>query len=452
MSNSDKKLQDKLQQFSAPADPQAWETMQAMLEKKDRPKFAFWWWTSGIAASAVIAIGLLLTLAAGESRKTAIALSANQQITSNSQDAGSISTTASSEIGNKNLPRNNPASSISSLDENALTTTGTSHTDKASNSVSSSPALNQSSEEDALAIALQQKAKSKNSRKNKGYRGPNQTHTQKPTPAVYSNSFAQITSTVQQAAATDIPTTAHNSTPSDEAIFIDRIALGLLSVDRPDSDISKTEDAEKPFLKKSGKTRFSYSIGAQTTLLATLTGNTFHTLPSHQSGLMQWFGVGKYFALNLGLTAGQISFAASDSFGPAYSLTALFIPVGIQLNPVSKGRITWIVNTGVSNNFVLQQSVALNYPPYQQQDGTNSTPDPTVNFGNLTTVKATALEKSIHKYHLSFYASTGIEVAIRRKISFYSGATFSLPITPISSEKPKILQLGGVAGFRFRLL
>jgi len=55
--NSDKQLRDKLSGTEFPFDPQAWEQMEAMLDKKKKRRGFFWWWTGGVAAVLVLAIG-----------------------------------------------------------------------------------------------------------------------------------------------------------------------------------------------------------------------------------------------------------------------------------------------------------------------------------------------------------------------------------------------------------
>jgi hypothetical protein len=447
MSNSDKKIQDKLQQFSAPANPQAWEAMEAMLDKKDRPKLAFWWWTGGVAASAVIAIGLLLSLIAGGNNTPAPVLANNQQTISdniNLNPDNTITSTTKQNISGKTPP----TSAISPINKNTVAIS----TGKTNNGLKNTVYSTTSSEEDLLAATITPAAKNKTPRRSKNNITIHQSHNQNITSSLSSNSLAHNTVPLDEEIAGNplVASSALSSEASNEAIYIRRIALGPLPTEGFDAELNNNNDTGKSFSKKPKKKLFSYSIGAQTMLLATITDKKLCPLPSHSSGIMQWFGLGKYISFHLGLTAGQTSFATSDSFLSSYSLTTLSIPAGVQLNPFSKGRIAWTINTGISNNFVLQESVRLNNPPPQQAEDITSTPN--VNFGNNAAVKTIALEKSVNKYHLSFCAGTGIEVAIRHKISFYSNATFAMPLTPVSSEKQKLVQVGGAAGFRFRLL
>ena len=60
MKNSaDKQLREKLTGTEFPFDPQAWEQMEAMLDKKKKRGIFFWWWTGGIAAVLLLGVAML---------------------------------------------------------------------------------------------------------------------------------------------------------------------------------------------------------------------------------------------------------------------------------------------------------------------------------------------------------------------------------------------------------
>ena len=57
--NSDKQLRDKLSNQEFPFDLQAWEQMEALLDKKKKRRGFFWWWTGGLAAVLLLSVGTM---------------------------------------------------------------------------------------------------------------------------------------------------------------------------------------------------------------------------------------------------------------------------------------------------------------------------------------------------------------------------------------------------------
>ena len=475
--NSDKLLRDKLGSTEFPFDPQAWEQMEAMLDKRKKRRGFFWWWLSGVAAVSLLAVGTIgwgLYLMGEEDRQIAVETAdRRQQTTVNTSEQLTLNNEE-----NKTTAIGNKLQKAKSKEQNAIAGDKTPEIE------------NQISEINTTGRA---KGKLKKVKGNSS------------TVSIPSNQFHPFTASTSknkkhkttnrkqetnnpQLAPTNIQqeiemlNAASATASAEENISLSRREASLLEYVSENATTSFDKKEEEDALPKKKKKIFNYSLG----VLANITGTTlgkqdagsvFYKTPSYMVGLTHDFLFINRIAITNSILYSQTSFEVYQpktvSFAVAPTnytsrITELAIPIGIKVYPVVKNNFRFYINTGIINHIKLKETFSYTMP-------TDTTPTSTPNFADqsifpietafesnnkyadgLTTANggdASTKDFSINnakRYYASFYAGAGFEYVAKKHFILFAEPTFNMSLQKIGVQEKRKYNLGLSGGFRYK--
>jgi len=473
--NSDKLLRDKLGNIEFPFDPQAWEQMEAMLDKKKKRRGFFWWWTGGIAAVLVLAVGAIgwgLYLMGEEDRQIAVETAdRRQQTTVNTSEQLTLNNEE-----NKTAAIGNKLQKAKSKEQNAIAGDETPEIE------------NQISE-----INTTKRAKGK-LKKVKGNSSTvsipsNQFHPF--TTSTSKNKNHKTTNRKQETSNLQLATTniqqeiemlndASATARAEENISLSRREASLLEY-VSENAITSFDKKEEDALPKKKKKIFNYSLG----VLANVTGTTlgkqdagsaFYKQPSYMVGLTHDFLFINRIAITNSILYSQTSFEVYQpktvSFAVAPTnytsrITELAIPIGIKVYPVVKNNFRFYINTGIIHHIKLKETFSYTMPDTIPTSIPNSVFDPSsfpnqTNFG-IENKSADALTanggdastndfsiNNAKRYYASFYAGAGFEYIAKKHFILFVEPTFNMSLQKIGVQEKRKYNLGLSGGFRYQ--
>lgn len=471
--SSDKFLKNKLSNQEFPFDPQAWEQMEALLDKKKKRRVFFWWWTGGAAA-----LLLLLTAIAGleinrsQKQNDPTGYSVNYQQAENNEVSQSKQKTASNtenkeqRAGNQHVATNKKPSP-----ENKE---GNRHSHQAATTVRGQDRF------------LHQQTKAS---KTKGHltriEKGKQAHRpiQPPTASRNLTAYQTELDGLNGISAKQNYTTANFTLPRNEMKELNRIS---------ENAVIGFEKQEEQTLPKNKKKVFNYSLGVLANVSGSTLGNQpvnqpqrpalFYKTPSYMLGLTHDFLFVNRVALSNSILFSQTSFKVyqpkSESFANppiTYTshITEMAISVGLKVYPVLANKFRFYISTGIINHIKLKEtfeytaltdsnanlSSTLNlsadgFFPTQTNFGSKENAYDALNTGGLSnTISHSTRDFSINKaqrYYTSFYAGAGFEYVTRKRFVVFGEPSFYMSLQKIGIQEKRKYNLGLNAGFRYR--
>jgi hypothetical protein len=434
--NSDKIIREKLAGLQPPFEPAAWQQMEAMLNKKEKPKGFLFWWLGAIAVLLATGIVLYSVLTVDNEQLSMN----NEQLTTEStpdsyRDRSPQSTENKSETKNeKPKTISNEQSASEKTTPNNLNTENNKPTPIAIETKNEKPiTINQKQKtlNDKLTAsgdnnteATSRKSSSamnktkKNSRNNAESSSNNtndllalntaalvaetpntfqQTTTHEiPAVTVAENNTTVTENTVVPATETTTPTPENAAEPTP-TVIAEAAAVSEDSISNKEE--KQPKEAVEKILKSANK--FHYSLGVAATLTAAVTKATLAPKPSYSVGFVNEFLFVNRVALSFGFNYAETSY---KMYNPKVNITnpmpvelkayikELSIPIGIKAYPVSNPKFRYYVSTGIINhiklheNFIYKMSVTdtasnPNQPQTASDPAFNYVPQQT-NFGS----------------------------------------------------------------------
>jgi len=422
--NSDKILRDKLAGLQPPFEPQAWQQMEAMLNKNEKPKGFLFWWLGGIAF--LLATGILLysvstmnkeQLSVNNELPIAIGTSIsndhpdsyretinNQQLDSDKTSENIQHSTDNNNqpktINNEQLPINNEKTTDDrqqNQNNKQQTTTDNNNQPKTKNQKLKTPndkpetTNNQQSTSNSSTAA--QKSNTQVSKSKKG-------STDNSSAIVSENNMVAQPDAVAKnetpnsadgnnveliALANDNPNSVAADEPTPDNSSTAAITENQIAADTPteiaeatpataDSFSNKneekqTEEAVEKALNSA--TKFHYSLGVASTLTATVTKGTLGPDPSYSVGFVNEFLFVNRVALSMGFNYSKTSYMMYDAqtelstvmpLELKANITELTLPLSVKVYPVSNQKFRYYVNTGIINHIKLQENFVYMLP------------------------------------------------------------------------------------------
>lgn len=487
--NSDKQLRDKLSGTEFPFDPQAWEQMEAMLDKKKKRRGFFWWWTGGVAAVLVLAIGSIgwgLFLMEEDDKQIVEKLEIGNQKSENTIVAvSSGSEPEKAKVKSEKLKVNGPVEKSEVRNQKSEINTvkaGNTKSENTKNKNSIASIVNPSN----LSAG---KHGQRHARVNLFSKGKKQLATSNK--QQHNNSKQQTTNNKPATAVqTEIEmlNTASAKNSSEENISLSRMEASLLNYVSENATTS-FDKKEEDVLPKQKKKIFNYSIG----VLANVTGASvgkqvgipeqptapyfFCSKPSYMVGFTHDFLFVNRVAITNSVLFSQTSFdvyhpkTTSFTISPGiYSshITELAIPIGIKVYPVVKNSFRFYISTGIINHIKLKETFdytmldgdtvpnttsnlfdPANFP-YQTNFGIESKSlDAQIATGGETSTKDFSINKA-KRYYASFYAGAGFEYVAKKHFILFAEPVFYMSLQKIGVQDKRKYNLGLSGGFRYQ--
>jgi hypothetical protein len=435
--NSDKIIREKLAGLQPHFEPQAWQQMEAMLNKNEKPKGFLFWWLGGIAFLLATGIVMYSALTVSNEQlsmnneKTTIN---NKQLTVNNEPSSIESTVRSQQsaeinsetinqkqqtINNKQLPIEKSSDNREQTSENNSPTKN--DKPKTINNEQSSTEKTT----DNKPKTTNQKPKTKNEQLTASGNTGKETTSRKSSSAM--NKSAEVTAMNNTTAVAETPHTVQHNSSADAppaTIAENNIAVNEnASVATPDAttplqettaaaetavaeavvveDSISTKEEKQPeetaekLMKPAGK--FHYSLGVASTVTATVTKGTLAPDPSYSIGFVNEFLFVNRVALSTGFNYSKTSYKMSDPniehsntmpLELEANITELTIPLGVKVYPVSNNKFRYYVNTGIINHIKLQENFVYMLPAPDTSTNPNlpqTTNDPVFNYVPQTT-------------------------------------------------------------------
>ncbi len=486
--NSDKQLRDKLSSTEFPFDPQAWEQMEAMLDKKKKRRGFFWWWTGGVAAVLVLAVGSIgwsLYLMEEDDKQLAIETTDDRPQTTGNTIAvvSSGNEPEKVKVKSEKLKVNAPVAKSEIRNQkseiNSIKARNTKSENTKNKSLIASIRVNPfnprhprtnvfSKGKKQLAISNKQQHNSKQ-----------QTANHKPATR-NSHPITPIQNEMEMLSAAA-------KASSEENIRLNRMEASLLGYVSENATTSFDKKEEDVLLKQKKKI-FNYSIG----VLANVTGTTlgkqetipnvpkrsalFYSQPSYMVGLTHDFLFINRIAITNSILFSQTSFKVYQpktvSFAVAPTnytshITELAIPIGIKVYPVVKNNFRFYINTGIINYIKLKETFSYSMPtdtgiasipnnlfdpsslPYQTSFDVNNKSADALSAGGETSTKDFSINKA-KRYYASFYAGAGFEYVAKKHFLLFAEPMFYMSLQKIGVQDKRKYNFGLTGGFRYQ--
>jgi hypothetical protein len=422
MEQYDKILREKLRNYNAPFDDNAWNKMELMLrQKKNRRYFAWWWWGGTTLAAVFAALSLFVLVP-----KQELYNGANKPFTLAQK---------SHEL--QQIQKTESAKSVETQSNNlvALSTSRAIHnTGDANNQVEKSGR-------------------------------------QRATHATFKNSaFTQPT---KQCLKNDQhhPSVFNAHQLSEEPFY--PINHSLLSTLAPNAAVQLTsasnqlslqcEQDENSVLLPVKKKKYRYELGVNSGVFAVALNKNFMHQPSWFLGVQEAYRFGKYIAFTDGFYYSQTSlsqqFPSTDSIADLKKFSnkfhALTLALGVNVYPVSSSKIDWYLGAGLFNNFKVNEAISydVDYQKTTFDNLGNIVPVTNLNSGSLeSAISEAELKKGYGTkfYTANLYASTGIEAKIYKGLRFNAGVQYQLGLFKTVDKQSHPHFVGGELGLRYR--
>lgn len=444
--NSDKQLRDKLSNQEFPFDPQAWEQMQALLDKKKKRRGFFWWWTGGLAAVLLLSVG---TLGWGL-----------YLMEEDDKQMEEIAAVRNTEFGVRNSKVNAGTTSLSEQETQDGNTKSEIRNTKLNRATAT---LNEPSNANRQLSTANKKQKRENR---------NSTYETRNAKLNTANATLNEPSTAnrQLLTANSKPETAFTQ---QEGFILSRQEASLLA-SRSDNTETAFDKKEEDALPKQKKKIFNYSLGVLTNVSGTTLGkqtNLFDKTPSYAAGLTHDFLFVNRVALTNSVLFAQTSFTVYQPKAIDFAKTPLSytshiisidIPVGIKVYPVVKGNFRFYINTGIVNHIKLKET--FTYVPAPDTVYNANVIPPNTNFPDQTNfngVSADVLSTTgsnstadfsinrAKRYYASYYASAGFEYLAGGHWLIFGEPTFNMSLQKIGVQDKRKYNIGLNAGLRY---
>ncbi|MFN8322242.1 MAG: hypothetical protein U0T74_06240 [Chitinophagales bacterium] len=444
--NSDKQLRDKLSNQEFPFDPQAWEQMQALLDKKKKRRGFFWWWTGGLAAVLLLSVG---TLGWGL-----------YLMEEDDKQMEEIAAVRNTEFGVRNSKVNAGTTSLSEQETQDGNTKSEIRNTKLNRATAT---LNEPSNANRQLSTANKKQKRENR---------NSTYETRNAKLNTANATLNEPSTAnrQLSTANSKPETAFTQ---QEGFILSRQEASLLA-SRSDNTETAFDKKEEDALPKQKKKIFNYSLGVLTNVSGTTLGkqtNLFDKTPSYAAGLTHDFLFVNRVALTNSVLFAQTSFTVYQPKAIDFAKTPLSytshiisidIPVGIKVYPVVKGNFRFYINTGIVNHIKLKET--FTYVPAPDTVYNANVIPPNTNFPDQTNfngVSADVLSTTgsnstadfsinrAKRYYASYYASAGFEYLAGGHWLIFGEPTFNMSLQKIGVQDKRKYNIGLNAGLRY---
>ncbi len=444
--NSDKQLRDKLSNQEFPFDPQAWEQMEALLDKKKKRRGFFWWWTGGLAAVLLLSVG---TLGWGL-----------YLMEEDDKQMEEIAAVRNTEFGVRNSKMNAGTTSLSEQETQDGNTKSEIRNTKLNRATAT---LNEPSNANRQLSTANKKQKRENR---------NSTYETRNAKLNTANATLNEPSTAnrQLSTANSKPETAFTQ---QEGFILGRQEASLLA-SRSDNTETAFDKKEEDALPKQKKKIFNYSLGVLTNVSGTTLGkqtNLFDKTPSYAAGLTHDFLFVNRVALTNSVLFAQTSFTVYQPKAIDFAKTPLRytshiisidIPVGIKVYPVVKGNFRFYINTGIVNHIKLKET--FTYVPAPDTVYNANVIPPNTNFPDQTNfngVSADVLSTTgsnstadfsinrAKRYYASYYASAGFEYLAGGHWLIFGEPTFNMSLQKIGVQDKRKYNIGLNAGLRY---
>jgi|GEM_PF-1916658 len=503
-SNSDKVMRDKMQELEFPFDPQAWENMEAMLDKKKKRRGIIWWWFGGVAAGVLLSFGTYqllnhygtnqnVSMAANGNNNTEAALSNSNSTISNSQQSNTNTTNATNnQIANNNNYTNNAVNNTVAAGNASMQANTTSGKQVLANHAR----LNKKTSTVNNSAKTQHLGKANRKQKSAHYsESDTESLKQKAKNIVQANGLLTTFNGTKLLPSVNSNVEVKANTPENAEINADRYILNHLNANLPDDEMQKQEGDD--VLPKFKPKLFTYSLG----ILGNVSGSTvgkqqyadndtyagtpflFSSKPSYMVGLTHNFLFLNRVAISNSILYSKTSFTVyapkSAMYNPAplsytSNITEIAIPIGIKIYPVAKPNFRFYISAGVINHIKLNETFSYNAAPVTPlsiannpnnlYDNTNVYPVKTdftgggysyeVNNSNagVATVQLNTNEFSVNnakRYYASFYAGMGVEGIIKRHLILFVEPSFFMALQQVGIQDKRKYNVGCNMGLRY---
>ncbi len=381
--NMDKVWRDKLGGYQAPADPQDWADMAAMLDAKDEKRAGFfWWWMIAAALFVTVGGGLFHLMQVQSEQIDAFAISGgnggndgagtNTASTENNS-ADDDSELITNEINNlNNNAENDPSSSSSNNNENTNTNNNFIKPD-GNNTTNSGSASNTKNTRKVQPSVKKNKSKKgdKNNKNSTNYTGNGNVNNNSLTNSPANNGITPSRSNSNG----NITNTAGTNTNSDS---YDK-PVGTISVKRlkelPNPlTLTLSKDTNSIFndhvwkkrsvvqhylglstgwsasrVDRSGDFRSGYNVGLQYTMMV-----------KNRAGFHVGTAFRSYSYFTDLVTCNYDIYQCPNSYSS--NVKVIDLNVGVQVNLVKTDKVEWYVMGGVNNQFMLEETFEYNLP------------------------------------------------------------------------------------------
>ena len=471
--NSDKQLRDKLSNQEFPFDPQAWEQMEALLDKKKKRRGFFWWWTGGLAAVLLLSVGTLgwgLYLMEEDDKQ----MEETTDVRNEKYETGNTKyETGNTEVKTDAVAQNEQERGS----ENSKYETRNAKLKAGTKALSEQRTLNkkQKTEEDNSKSEIR---KAKLNTTTTALNEPSTANRQLSTANKKQKRGNRNSKLNTTSAALNEPSTVNRQPTTaftqQEGFILSRQEASLLAL-QSDNTETAFDKKEEDALPKQKKKIFNYSLGVLANVSGTTLGkqtNLFDKSPSYAAGLTHDFLFVNRVALTNSVLFAQTSFTvyqpraidfAKTPLSYTSHITSIDIPVGIKVYPVVKGNFRFYINTGIVNHIKLKET--FTYVPAPDTVYNANVIPPNTNFPDQTNfngVSADVLSATgsnstadfsinrARRYYASYYASLGFEYLAGGHWLLFGEPTFNMSLQKIGVQDKRKYNIGLNAGLRYQ--
>ncbi|MFN8287243.1 MAG: outer membrane beta-barrel protein [Chitinophagales bacterium] len=508
--NTDKKIADKLKGFEMPYEPEAWQEMEALLEKKKKRRGIFWWWFGGGIAASVL-LGSVLWYALNKpntvtnAAPTQVAMNTVESKSNKAQNSNSNE--EQQQLQSKEQPKE--STSVISANANEQTVKAQNSANGAENTVATNAVTINSNKYRTQPTA----GKAGNRKKEKVKKLVSGTEEQQklnelavaasPKGIEEAEKLSEAAMLEQhenaaeiKAATTPIETTSVASAVTDSTLSAEALK---------DSTVESSGKKEEA---KAGKKKvFSFHLGARS--------DFYGVIPLHEGykdslvnakgawrfayavGPDMEFMFGKHFSIYTGALYSYNSYKVNNpvvsvdaltlpdtigSYGSilckSYTSIAheLVIPIGFKAYPYVSDNFRLSIAAGVFNHIKLKEEFnteitttppsSLGIPIVTPEDKfvTTST-NPFTNaytdmYDNSPGTQAFEKRQSqanwfsvsgTSRYYASFYASIGAELVLKKNLRITAEPIYRMSISKIGEQMLRLHSFGCSIGFKYRI-
>lgn len=472
---NDKILRQQLQNLQVPYDAQAWNQMEAMLNKEQKKRGFIFWFTG--AFCALLIMGSAAIYFYHNTKNNFInteTQTANNNITSQENNPvtnkKNISTSQPSATNNATIfqPENNFSNKNEALNNTVTTSVKNTLPEEKieSNNSSHKLAKNNNSKNSSSKLPIDRGSQSKKDNKT-------------------GNNIPSINAIAIANNNTNQETLIPFFIAGIEKIIFEPAAMEFIDV--------KNAETNETTIVAPNKKKVHYALGISGIVAATTVGqqenatHNFFSKPYYAVGFAQEVQFGKRLAITNAFQYGKNYFEINSPRNNTFetqpekyscAITMLNIPVGVKFNIVAKEKFSWYVHAGINNHIKLKENFEfLIYPIDTTQP--NPTPIPTnvsvqTNLsGGLNTQYEAATEdfatsgnvrgadvyinntndfsiNNAKRYYASAYVATGVAYILKNKWHFFVEPTYQFSLHPIGIQEKTIKHLGVGSGFRFQ--
>lgn len=445
--NSEKIMRDKLRGIEFPFENEAWEKMEALLDKKKKRRVLFWWWFSGGMAACVLLMGILFGIMNGKQQQEAAAGGKGKQVA-----------VVKGNNEEKQQQKNNRSNQRTQKDKKT--------------------------EQFPLEGLGGSEASEKNSATKNFDKGSTFAEVEKKGSRNHKNKQLVVKhkAETKKIAAAEVAAVSQTATRNPETRIENELAYAdfLSSKNKNDAEVALNKSEEETTLPKQKKKIFHYSAGVTghvtgTTLGKKDGGTVFCNKPSYMVGLTHDFLFVNRVAITNSILFSQTSFKVNHPVAPTFTkvptsytshITELAIPIGIKVYPVVKNNFRFFINTGIINHIKLKEtfdytvpadtsalsltSDITNFPPQTDFTQENKEYDAlTQQVISSYSTKDFSINNA-KRYYVSFYASAGFEYIAKKHFVLFGEPMFYMSLQKIGAQDKRKYNLGVAAGFRYQ--